>query len=34
MGIRSAEWWRPDLPLTAARVAYTYADFAPRILRG
>jgi len=33
MGIRSAEWWRPDLPFSATRVADSYADFALRILK-
>jgi AcrR family transcriptional regulator len=33
MGVRTAEWWNPDLPFTADHVAETYAQFAVNLLR-
>jgi AcrR family transcriptional regulator len=33
MGVRAAEWWRPDSTLTAEHVAETYARFAGALLR-
>jgi AcrR family transcriptional regulator len=32
MGIRVAEWWHPELGISAEEVADTYADFAVRML--
>jgi AcrR family transcriptional regulator len=33
MGIRIAEWWRPELPVDPDHVAETYAQFAVDLLR-
>jgi AcrR family transcriptional regulator len=33
MGIRVAEWWRPELPVDPDHVAATYAQFAVDLLR-
>jgi AcrR family transcriptional regulator len=34
MGIRVAEWWHPELAISADDVASTYAEFAVRLLSG
>jgi hypothetical protein len=33
MGIRVAEWWHPDVGVSADEVAETYAEFAQRLVR-
>ncbi|HEY1530954.1 MAG TPA: TetR/AcrR family transcriptional regulator [Galbitalea sp.] len=33
MGVRTAEWWRPDLRISPDHLAETYADFAVNLLR-
>lgn len=33
MGVRAAEWWRSDSPLTPGHIAETYAQFAVKLLR-
>ena len=33
MGIRTAEWWTPESPITPDRIAGAYAEFALKLLR-
>ncbi len=32
LGVRAAEWWTPDAPFSARKVADTYAEYAVRLL--
>ncbi|MCW2779367.1 MAG: TetR family transcriptional regulator [Frankiales bacterium] len=32
LGVRAAEWWTPDSPFSASKVADTYAEYAVRLL--